>query len=1041
MKNYFFFLLSIFFINILFSINEYFIIDGRNFSMDPLVASNPSQSSLQVSINITTNSSYLVNNISLPNCSVGANFTNTSEIVVGEVNWSTNCTLVVPQQEGSYDLYITAYFDSGGSYDEYLTDLFVDYSPPYFFNYSSTNILEQDIFYSPAQNNNLVHIKIGATDNASDISNATVIFMLENGTQICGPIDLASFEEFWYNEDGCNVGDFIQSHNITIPTVALAVVNATDAAGHSSNISIPFILHNLGAIQGPPEEFSLCFREGEETTNLSEVLDFKNVNLVKVIELNGSASCSPLNQSLPWGNTFKKVAMFNFSSIDISTPQKAAAVANAIGNLIHVNIGRPFSFEASRIFVNSTAASYLNTSAKVVLYDLPFSSTPNVIYDEGEFDGTIQWSQGPFNQDYGFFTGNLTININKFSGYNISDLVEPSITISSPSKSNYSSTPIINITANGTSSAISNLTIILKALNGSTLNTFVYLFNSTNSANCTNSTPAWDEINCILSDLSLGRGIYKLEIYAKDFGGQSGNLVNTSVLFGINNSAPVLVNNLTLVQNQPGHKAIFYALVSDEDGAIDIVDVSMEISDPSIAFCTQISNSTSNNLLNVSFLCRIPQETIYNSQNFSINVTFRDNLDASVNTSTTTASLPNFAPNISSLNLMPPKAFSFTNLTCIIEASDPDNDTIKNYSYKWYKNGELISSFYSDYNNATLSSQNFSALDNITCEVKVSDEFDLFSQQQNISITILEGAGNYSSLNEENRTNQTFILHYNNPSSNASVSIHIANNTSINNLSSDYTPGLIFIHNVSLSSGDLAVNNSRASNFSELTILLGPAGLRFSPNITVQFNYSALNSTLQQQIENLLGAGNLLIKKCKDDGSNCISVPIISYNTTTKTINVSIDSFSVLGLYDNTPSSSQSSSSSSTSSSTSSSYSGGGIVQRSTTTPPLSQEITQPPLETPLQQSKEQLQLPTNLPTPPQQPESKKEQEQQSSRSQSSYPAEKSYGQTIQEQQVQSSPQKTSENLEWMIFALLVVVIIGGGVAVFLFGLKKKRGL
>ncbi|MFN3910262.1 MAG: hypothetical protein ACK4J0_03470 [Candidatus Anstonellaceae archaeon] len=990
---------------------------------------------INVSTNTTTDEQAL--NVSIDQyCSSGSNFTNTSEIVAGPINWSTNCTFNTSAfGEGFNNLTIIAIGNLSNNTSENLSFI-ADYSPPDFINFSSTNVEENDIFYSPAEGYNLIHVKIGINDSYTNITNATVSFKFAaNSTTFCSPIALnGTTGGNWSNSTGCNVTQTILDYNITNPIEAVAIINATDQAGHSNNFSINFLLHNLGAVQGPPGNLSTCFKEGTGTTNFSLIDNFAAVNLVQVIEINGSANCNPMNQSLPWGDTFKKVATFNFTSVNLSTKEQAEQAMSAIGELIQVQIGKPFSFQQSRIFVNSSSAPYLNTSASITLYDLPFSYTPTVTYDGGG-NGSVNlsWSQGGFDNAFGFYTGNLTINVSGFSGYNISDNASPTITISSPQTSvDYSTNQLINVSANGTGTAISNLTITITNSSGSTLHNSVYIYNSTNSANCTNTTAGWDVINCILTNVSLPvlkNGSYNITVQAYDYGGTSGNANSSSLNFtNHNNSAPVLVVNLTWLSNSSGHKAFLIAGVSDNDGASDISTITPYLNNSNFT-CSQYSNSSNGTFFNVTFVCQ-PNGS-YSSDPFNVNLSFVDSFNASVNTSNVVITLPNFAPNISSVNITPSTAYNFTNLTCSVIVSDPDSDTLNNYTYIWYVNGSnVFNQTFTTNSNSTLTTGNYTFYDNITCSVLIKDEFNA-SNTSNATKTISFAASSVASLDSNNITNQSLDISFN--TNNLSVAhLYIANNTTLSNISNEYPAGLIFISNANLSTGDLAFNNSKAQNFANLTILLGPAGLTFSPNITVSFNYSTLSSSVQSYIDSLLPSGDLIVKKCNNDGNNCISVPITGYDISLNIINVSIGSFSILGLYDNSQPPSQSSSSSG-------GGSGGGTFSnpRPSYTPPL-QPQEQPPPSQP-SQPKEQPQTsktpviePPSMPpaqqsTPPLAEESTKKQEQQpiSPTEESNLP-------------YQTTPTQQSDNFVLIMAVILVLIAAVVGGTFWLFKPKRK---
>ena len=365
---------------------------------------------------------------------------------------------------------------------------------------------DADEFYSTAAGNNLINISINLTDFYAGVANATFDF-----SDLCGTSGIAAAfaDGLWWAS--CTVdqqGEFEQK-NITF--------SSCDNLGNcNSELYRTVILYNFTT----PEGQAGVMEFGSGTTNLSAETDLNAVNYVLDIELNGS-----ILSGAPWED-FQSTALFNFSSINFTRSDIGGSLA-ALSDAVDVEISAPRTYGTNRIYINSSAFAELNTTTTITLYNLPFTSQPNITGDEGAA-GVVavnSWISSGQN-------GNLTFTVSGFSGYNISDLLDPVIVINSPNNDSAASALAFNATFNGTGTEINNASIALVFINSSG-STFNYTYSD---LGCTLESA---EVMTCAGVIPLADGTYNLTLYAEDYGSASGN------------SATVYGSNITLDSSFP----------------------------------------------------------------------------------------------------------------------------------------------------------------------------------------------------------------------------------------------------------------------------------------------------------------------------------------------------------------------------------------------------------------------------------------------------------------------------------------------------------
>jgi len=484
-------------------------------------------------------------------------------------------TAASPLADGNHTWAVSCWDDLNNTNSTQSRTFTIDTGAP---NVTATALAEPDNFYSLYDSAlGVVRFNVTIADSAS--GTAYVEASLANSTNSSGgmpsPINLTRVAgtSVWngtFNASGVIANlSFSQDMPVIPYNVQIFPYNYAGTAAQLSNSSrIGVLFHDLGRFQGPPGGMAACFREGTSVeginaTNMSYINDFGRVNLTQIMQVNGSAECmyngTGFNHTAPWGGVFQTVGYINFPSVNMSTQEQASAVMSAMGNLIRMQIAQPHSFQASRIFVNTTNSSVpLNTTATVKLYNLPFSSEPSVLDDAGApiALANVTWEQGGYEAGYFSKIGNLTITVGHFSGYNATDNVAPSAAITRPvaGYNSSSASVFVNVSANGTGSEVYGLNITITNSSGAVFNATNYIWNgsgaTTNTANCSQvPTGAGSElVNCQLTVTLPAEGLYTLNVSVADYGSPS-NTNSTSSAFRVDATAPAIAIQLPLANS------------------------------------------------------------------------------------------------------------------------------------------------------------------------------------------------------------------------------------------------------------------------------------------------------------------------------------------------------------------------------------------------------------------------------------------------------------------------------------------------------------
>ena len=443
-------------------------------------------------------------------------YNSTGSVVNTTTSTSSPYYVVITLPDGNYSVNATSTDNAGNTNTTTVaTAIVLDTVNPFVV----ASLSDADMFYSNYTGNNVVHVSVNATD-ASGL--AVVQADFTNFSAACGIVTMTYSGTTKLYSASCDVSS--KTPASISPISGVVTVVAMDNANNINESGVlPIILENFGTptIQGDP-----CSQFGPSTTNFSQMLNFNSVNMLFEIQRDQSLACMGVN-----GSGFATVMTLNLTSVDISTPQSAAKLAN-LGQVIQVTIAPPNSRNASRIYVNSTYFVEMNTTATIKFFGLPFDSAPSVTADAGAagVNGSLTWVSNGYNALLGASTGNLTFTVNGFSGYNIADTTKPTITINTPlNNSVYNGVVPISVTLNGTGTEISNVVFTLDG------NTIV--------GDITNCTPSTTEItNCAFS-LSSTQTNHNLSMIAYDYGpAPLGNNATKLVYFRIDNTAP----NVTL---------------------------------------------------------------------------------------------------------------------------------------------------------------------------------------------------------------------------------------------------------------------------------------------------------------------------------------------------------------------------------------------------------------------------------------------------------------------------------------------------------------
>jgi PGF-pre-PGF domain-containing protein len=389
---------------------------------------------------------------------------------------------------------------------------------------NSVQLQEPDNFYSNSSGNDVIHVRVSASD--AGLVNAS--FASLNAT--CGPegnVSLAYNGTSGYYEGSCNVSDIAEATaNFSGGPMMIFAFPTIPGPPVMDNSTIITLVNMTTPGLGP------CSQWGPSTTNFKTgVSNFGAINMILEMQMNLSCMNPGMNFSLApnWTKEYTTLSLLNFTSVNMSTPGQAQKLSN-LQTAINVSIAPPRTFMPSRIYLNSTAFAELNTTTKISMFHLPFSSQPNVTTDPDAagISSAITWNQG-------VGEGNLTFTVNGFSGYNASDITPPIVAIASPlGGANVSSPFTVNATLNGTSTQISAAFFYI---NGAQIANYT---NVSNTANCVNTTEGSELFNCVFQATPV-LGANNLTVTAYDFGGMLPGL-NSSTVVAFNYTFSQIIN-------------------------------------------------------------------------------------------------------------------------------------------------------------------------------------------------------------------------------------------------------------------------------------------------------------------------------------------------------------------------------------------------------------------------------------------------------------------------------------------------------------------
>ena len=527
-------------------------------------------------------------NVILKNLSDSLNYT------YGATNTNTLATITTtisgaPISDGNYTWYVNCTnfsADPIGTFQNKTSagwNFTIDSVAP-LINFS--NVTNPDLFYSPNDANLSISVVLNGTGTNISFVNAT-LYNQTNYSLAVFTFSLANVSGVLERWNGSmNVSAMIRSWQTngtlssTSPVMGGLWLNLTysDKAGNSGQAGVYTTItnisfHDLGSYQGAPAAVATCFHEGSDSTNMSNITNFYAANLLQYAELNGSAACmaqfAGISQAMPWGDAFRAVGYVNFTSVDISTQEKAQQAMSAMGSLIQMYIAPPRSFGVSRVFVNSSALTALNTTANISMYNLPFAlngSELTVLSDNGSAVTNIVWAQGAYDTLFNATVGNLTINVGHFTGYNVTDNVSPYIVVLSPGVNSNSTNRTANITVsvNGTGSEVSS--VLVNITTGAT--SFIYKYNNQtgeNSANCSQPSLGSENVSCQMI-IALPAGYFSLNVSANDYATPSpGNANSTTQYFTLDDMTPVVTLNSPADGANPTNRNFSFSWTAYDD--------------------------------------------------------------------------------------------------------------------------------------------------------------------------------------------------------------------------------------------------------------------------------------------------------------------------------------------------------------------------------------------------------------------------------------------------------------------------------------------
>ncbi len=405
---------------------------------------------------------------------------------------------------------------------------------------SVTNL---DNFYSPYETWINVSTNATVTGAGDSIVSVKANFTAINSTA-CGSgyLNLSYTGGYWIGN--CSVSTFFTNASQITPirgNITFVVENSTGNFSSLQQMGSPLVIlmHNLGVPN--MSDAAGCTKAGSKTTNMSStsITNFANVtNYLIHVQINFTCltggTFRGANQDL-----FNDAVLINLTSINMSSSDIGTKLSN-LRTTVQVNITSPRTFGASRIDVNTTAFSELNSAGWVTLYHLPLVAVQEASIGGDNIAKLFGFSRIPngFTSTLNVSSMNLSLQIIGFSGYNVSDNAVPTMSIITPGTTKNSTSFMLNISINGTGTELSKVIINITNTSGQ-VNFTMYNY-TVNTAKC-NATTNGGEFYYCAQNMTLSAGTYSINVTAWDYGGVSPGNVNTAVqALTIDTTAPTL---------------------------------------------------------------------------------------------------------------------------------------------------------------------------------------------------------------------------------------------------------------------------------------------------------------------------------------------------------------------------------------------------------------------------------------------------------------------------------------------------------------------
>ena len=146
---------------------------------------------------------------------------------------------------------------------------------------SSVFVAEADQFYSSASGNNIINLRVNASDSGSGIRLVEANFTYISSCGGTPAVNMTYNSSSGYYQASCNVSaDAATSDFVSGSVIVTAYDNATQM---DNSTFFPIILYNMTI---PPMDPASCIQWGIDTTDLSIVQDFEDVNFVLDARIN-----------------------------------------------------------------------------------------------------------------------------------------------------------------------------------------------------------------------------------------------------------------------------------------------------------------------------------------------------------------------------------------------------------------------------------------------------------------------------------------------------------------------------------------------------------------------------------------------------------------------------------------------------------------------------------------------------------------------------------------------------------------------------------